>query len=62
MDQTPPPFLDDDRQRVLEQNVFASAKNSELQLVELRRIAGAMSVIKWAAVLVAAFLALLLFR
>lgn len=38
-------------QQALEQNVFASAKNSELQLHELRRIADALNLVKWAAVI-----------
>lgn len=63
MEPTPPPnVVSAESQQALEQNVFASAKNSDLQLRELRRIADQLTTIKWAAVLGALMLLLLVLR
>lgn len=63
MEPRPPPnVVSAESQQALEQNVFASAKNSELQLQELRRIGGALRVIQWAAVFAAVMLLLLVIR
>ena len=58
----PTGIVSDERQQALEHNVFASAKNSDLQLRELRRIADQLAIIKWAAVLGALMLMLLVIR
>lgn len=63
MDPSPPPnVVSAESQQALEQNVFASARNSELHLQELRRIGAAVTVIKWAAVFGAFMLLLLVIR
>lgn len=54
--------VNDERQRALEQNVFASAKNSQLQIDELRGIANELRVVKWAAVFAAIMLLLLVLK
>lgn len=58
----PTGIVSDERQQVLEQNVYASAKNSQLQSATLRRIAEDLNVIKWAAVFAAVMLLLLVIR
>ena len=50
------------RQRALDHNVFASAKNSQTQVEILGRIAADLHVIKWAAVFSALMLLLLVIR
>jgi len=50
------------RQRALDHNVFASAKNSQTQADSLRRIAQDLHVIKWAAVFAALMLLLMVIR
>lgn len=63
MEPVPPPnIITAESQQALEQNVFASARNSELQLRELRRIAGQLAAIKWAAAFGALMLLLLVLR
>ena len=63
MEPIPPPnVVTAESQQALEQNVFASARNSELQLTELRRISSQLTAIKWAAVFAAAMLLVLVLR
>lgn len=63
MEPTPPPnVVSAESQQALELNVFASAKNSELQLRELRRIRDQLATIKWAAIFGALMLLLLIIR
>lgn len=63
MEPTPPPnVVSAESQQALEANVFASARNSELHLHELRRISGQLTTIKWAAVFAGLMLLLLVLR
>lgn len=62
MEPIPPNVVTAESQQALEQNVFVSAKNSELQLRELRRITGQLTAIKWAVAFVGLMLLLLALR
>ena len=62
MEGTQPPYIDDERQRTLEHNVWASADNSATSALVLKNIFYVLNHIRWGVGACALFLFLLLFK